>query len=400
VTKKITDFMPQRQNANTHTPRGMDELERSIQSDGWIGAITVAADGETFDGSARIEVSAGVGLEDAIVVETDGSKPVVVRRTDIPTANDPRAKRLGIAANRIAELNLSWEPAVLDSLIADGIDLSTLFREGELPIAVEEPAAQPGDDDAPTIDLDRPTRCQPGDVWRVGPHTVCCLDSRDRAMVEQCARGVTFVVADPPYGIGAVNKDGRSATDKRPYPLGGAKGTGKPIAKGVYMPVIGDDSTDTAIEAALLSLELCPKAIQFWWGANNYANALPPSTCWIVWSKETNGNLADAELAWSNHEGAVRLFTHMWNGMLRDSEHGARAHPTQKPVALFLWLYVRYGKAGDVIFDPFLGSGPSLKAAHRMGDRTVVGFELAPAYCDHILEWAESNGLTCERLEA
>jgi hypothetical protein len=171
------------------------------------------------------------------------------------------------------------------------------------------------------------------------------------------------------------------------------------IPVGLYAPVIGDDSTDTAIEAALLVLDRFPNAAQFWWGANNYAHALPPSTCWIVWDKENTGNFADAELAWSNHKGAVRIFKHMWNGLMKASERGERrVHPTQKPVALFLWLYERYGKLGDVILDPFLGSGPSLKAAHRMGDRTVVGFELSPHYCDHILEWAEQNGLTCERV--
>ena len=46
---------PQRKNANRHTQRGMQALERSLDQDGWIGAITVAADGETFDGSARVE---------------------------------------------------------------------------------------------------------------------------------------------------------------------------------------------------------------------------------------------------------------------------------------------------------------------------------------------------------
>jgi hypothetical protein len=140
VTKRIasiTDFTPQAQNANAHTPRGMGELERSIQQDGWIGAITVAADGESFDGSARIEVSAAVGLEDVIVVETDGSRPVVVRRTDIPTADDPRARRLGVAANRVAELNLSWDAAVLDGLVSEGIDLTSLFRDGEMPTLPE-----------------------------------------------------------------------------------------------------------------------------------------------------------------------------------------------------------------------------------------------------------------------
>lgn len=136
----MSKVRPQRKNANRHTPRGMGLLEASIQRDGWIGAITVAADGETFDGSARVEVTGANGmLDDAIVVETDGSKPVVVVRKDIPSADDPRAKRLGIAANRVAELNLEWEPGVLAELAGE-MDLSALFNADELAL-YSEPAA-------------------------------------------------------------------------------------------------------------------------------------------------------------------------------------------------------------------------------------------------------------------
>lgn len=127
----MTDIRPQKRNANRHTERGMHALERSIEQDGWIGAITVAADGETFDGSARVETTAANGmLDDAIVVETDGRKPIIVKRTDIPTATDPRAVRLGLAANRVAQLNLEWEPGVLAEL-AQEIDVGPLWTPDE-----------------------------------------------------------------------------------------------------------------------------------------------------------------------------------------------------------------------------------------------------------------------------
>lgn len=129
---KLTDVQPQKKNANRHTPRGIGALERSIQQDGWIGAITVAADGETFDGSARVEVGAGAGFEDAIVVDSDGTKPVIVRRKDIPTADDPRAVRLGVAANRVAQLDLDWNTDVLADLQGQGDVLEGLFTTDEL----------------------------------------------------------------------------------------------------------------------------------------------------------------------------------------------------------------------------------------------------------------------------
>jgi hypothetical protein len=105
----------------------MQALETSLANDGWIGAITVAADGETFDGSARVEKTAENGmLDEAIVIDSDGSRPIIVRRTDIAHATDERAVRLGIAANRVAALNLEWEPDILAGIIEQGVDLSSL----------------------------------------------------------------------------------------------------------------------------------------------------------------------------------------------------------------------------------------------------------------------------------
>lgn len=136
--QKISDFRPQEVNANRHTIRGMKALDDSISHDGWIGSITVAADGETFDGSARLEtVYSRLGAEvDPIVIEIDGTRPVIVKRSDIPTADDPRAKRLAIAANRIAELNLDFDPDVLSELNEE-VDLSGLWTDEEFSSWIE-----------------------------------------------------------------------------------------------------------------------------------------------------------------------------------------------------------------------------------------------------------------------
>ena len=154
----MTKIIPQRKNANRHTPRGMGMLEASIQQDGIIGAMTVAADGETFDGSARGEVLPAVGFDlndvsqvvkaepgRALIIESDGSSPLVHRRTDIPSADDPRARRLGVAANRIASVNLSWEPDVLAELNG-AVDLSGMFFPHEL-ANLAQPDSEPVDPD-------------------------------------------------------------------------------------------------------------------------------------------------------------------------------------------------------------------------------------------------------------
>jgi site-specific DNA-methyltransferase (adenine-specific) len=101
-----------------------------------------------------------------------------------------------------------------------------------------------------------------------------------------------------------------------------------------------------------------------------------------VWDRKSgDSNTADAELAWTNLGGTVRLYAHLWNGVLRDTEIGYHVHPTQKPVALMAWIIQRWTKPGDVILDPYMGSGPVLRAAKDNG-RKAIGIEIEESYCE------------------
>ena len=131
---KISDFRPQERNANRHTPRGLGMLDKSMADNGFIGAMTSAADGEIFDGSARLETAYdrfGEEIE-PIVINADGTRPIIVVRTDIPSADHPKAKKLSIAANRIPAVDLDWDPEVLMDMIIEDVDISDLFFDGEL----------------------------------------------------------------------------------------------------------------------------------------------------------------------------------------------------------------------------------------------------------------------------
>jgi DNA modification methylase len=96
----------------------------------------------------------------------------------------------------------------------------------------------------------------------------------------------------------------------------------------------------------------------------------------------------------------VRCFRHAWSGNHRASEIGVqRIHPNQKPIALATWFLEKYGKSGDVIIDPFLGSGMSLIAAEQLGDRTVIGFELSEKYCSIICDrFSKLTGIEPEKV--
>jgi hypothetical protein len=159
----------------------MGALENIISKEGWIGAITTAANGETFAGSARLEVSLDrFGDEsEPIVFDIDGTRPVILRRVDIPTADDPRAIRLGIADNRISELN--YDPDIeLLSAIADEVDISDMYFEDELAALVARDQSEHEDTkyQAPEdqVDRDETERKTLNEKFVVPPFSV--LDAR------------------------------------------------------------------------------------------------------------------------------------------------------------------------------------------------------------------------------
>lgn len=109
---------------------------------------------------------------------------------------------------------------------------------------------------------------------------------------------------------------------------------------------------------------------------------LGAASCMIVWDKKRRGmDQADCEIAWTNVNGQSRIFDYLWNGMLQENmkKKEQRIHPTQKPVALYAWIYKNYAKQGDKILDTHLGSGSSRIAAWDAG-LDFVGTEIDEQY--------------------
>lgn len=177
-----------------------------------------------------------------------------------------------------------------------------------------------------------------------------------------------LAVVDPPYGVGESGDKNRTR--------------GRIAKAKAYKAFYGYDKQPPAPE---YFRELCRVSKnQIIFGANHFANRLehPESSCWIVWDKENGANdFADCELAWTSFKSAIRIFRFRWQGMLQgDMAHKEhRIHPTQKPVALYAWIYQRYAKPGDKILDTHLGSGSSRIAAYDAG-LDFVGCEIDPDY--------------------
>jgi site-specific DNA-methyltransferase (adenine-specific) len=115
---------------------------------------------------------------------------------------------------------------------------------------------------------------------------------------------------------------------------------------------------------------------QIIWGGNYFANLLPPSECWLIWDKgQRDFSLADGEMAWTSFDKAMRIKT--LHRAVANKE--TKFHPTQKPIALYDWIFKNYAKPTDKILDTHLGSGSSRIAAYKSG-LSFVGIELDKDY--------------------
>ena len=162
-----------------------------------------------------------------------------------------------------------------------------------------------------------------------------------------------LAVVDPPYGIG---EDGESNHSR-----------GKLSKSKKYTPKNWDKeppSPEYFKELFRVSKN------QIVWGANHFISRIPyDSSCWIIWDKDNTGDFADCEMAYTSFCTAVRKFKFRWNGMLQENmkDKEIRIHPTQKPVALYDWIYKNYATPGMKILDTHLGSGSNRIAAYKAG---------------------------------
>ena len=171
-----------------------------------------------------------------------------------------------------------------------------------------------------------------------------------------------LAVVDPPYGIGEDGKKNHSRGV-------GSNPKGKGLARSSKWAV---KSWDKEPESSRYFDELRRVSMhQIIWGANHFISRVAiDSPGWIVWDKQ-NGetDFADCELALTTFQRAVKKFEFKWNGLFQGNMKNKemRIHPTQKPVALYKWIFQNYAKPGWKILDTHLGSGSSRIAAWDMG---------------------------------
>lgn len=182
---------------------------------------------------------------------------------------------------------------------------------------------------------------------------------------------VQMLLTDPPYGLGrADDYASLGGTPEFNERKGHYRGKS-------YAPIVGDT---TPFDPRHL-LGIADKTVI--WGADHFSHLLPVSRGWLIWDKRDglgSNMLSDAELAWTDIATPTRIFRHKWLGYMRASEVGFHVHPTQKPVALMRWILEKWTEPGDLVFDPYMGSGPIAQACRDLG-RRYIGVEIVEEYC-------------------
>jgi DNA modification methylase len=282
--------------------------------------------------------------------------------------------------------------------------LSALAHDNGL--AVEETnTGDGGDDFDATPELDGPTRTQLGELWLIG--------GKHRLLVGDCTRkknvkrllGKTepfLMVTDPPYGV-EYDPQWRNEAAENGHIAFAARRSGT---------VANDDRVDWSA-----AWKLFPGRVAYVWHAGRHASEVQQSLeaadfqvrSQIIWAKPSHA-ISRGHYHWQ-HEPcwyAVRdgqtanwtgdhSQTTLWQIPLKDDAFDSD-HGTQKPLECMSRPIRNHGAAGDVVYDPFLGSGTTIIAAHRLG-RACYGCELEPRYADVVLRRAEAEGLSCEKVK-
>lgn len=377
----IDDLLPYAKNSRTHSPEQIAQIAASMVEFGWTNPVLIDANGTIVAGHGRVMAARKLKAETVPCIRLGHLTPA-------------QARAYVIADNKLA-LNAGWDEemlkAELDLLKEEGFNLDmTGFSDDEINsiLNVEAIEGNTDPDDVPEPPVDPITK--PGDLWILGNHRLLCGDSsiNENALKLLDGNCPKSFVSDPPYGM------------KYTGSAFGAQPGMDPKQRRKVVPIIGDDEEFDPWPFVSMFENLDEV---FLWGADWFYDKLPKGGSIIVWDKRAS-EAADStpgapfEILWSKKKRAREFIRHPWGGWInKEKGESQRHHPTQKPVKCMEYPIEKSTSAGELIFDPFLGSGTTIIAAEKL-NRICYGMELRPEYCDVIIKrWEEFTGRKAER---
>jgi len=382
------DLIPYARNAKKHDPEQVAKIAGSIREFGFNNPVLIDQSNGIIAGHGRVMAAIKLSLE---------SVPVI--RLSHLTETQRRAYIL--ADNKLAELGGGWDEEMLkvelEAIKESDLDhLLTGFSDKEMDQLLAETNELNGDpDEVPEPPADPITK--PGDLWLLGDHRLLCGDSTKAEDVGRLMAGAKadMLLSDPPYGVSYVGKT-------------------KDALK-VENDELDEEALTKLVCDAFDNAEANCRAGAYWY-ATVPAGPLHIlfADDWkrrgilrqiMVWAKDSMV-LGHSEYHYQHepilfgwvpgerHKNSDRTRTTLWQ---YDRPKANREHPTMKPVALWAQAVQDGSRNGEIVYDPFLGSGTTLIAAEQLG-RKCYGMEISPAYCDVIVKrWETLTGKKATR---
>jgi DNA modification methylase len=392
----LGSLKPARKNARTHSKKQIKQVANSILQFGWTYPILADENLQIICGRARWEAAKQLGLKDV---------PVLVMRG----LDETKKRALAIADNKIAA-NAGWDRKLLAEELGELADLLpecnlTLEITGFEPAEIDSLMADFGDQDP----SDRPCKIEDhpvsrkGDLWQCGSHRLLCgdaCDGSDWAILMGRDRAA-MVFADPPYNVRISPWLGGGKIKYREFAVASGE-----MSSAEYLNFL----TSWMRPAAQFSENGSIHYIFIDWrhlsemhGAGQAI--FGPLQNLVVWNKTNAGQgsfyRSQHELIFvykngdAPHRNNIELGRHgrnrsnIWtyagvNTFRKGRLDDLSVHPTVKPIALVADAIKDCTRRGDLVLDPFLGSGTTLLAAERVG-RRAYGLEIDPLYVDAAL---------------
>lgn len=372
-------------NPRTHSDEQVRQLAQAIAKFGWTvpvlydyraneivaGHGRAAAAARLYESGATIFLAPGEANDGPALPA--GSVPVL----DVTGWSQEERRAYLLADNALAE-QAGWDYDLLGGELRDlqlaGFDLDLLgFSSSQLDEYLR-PDTREGDVDTPP---EPPARAvsRTGDMWQLGRHRILCGDATSRADVERLLEGgADLTVTDPPYGIGYSYASHDDRDNEENAKLVGQVFHLAPLPK-VWTPGLNNLARDIS--------RFGETKVAFWHkgfaAAGNGmggASTVEP----ILVMDPPRRNLANNYLRIGTDRAEVQ------------GQSLGDLHPCPKPVELYEVLLRSFSDRGQVVYEPFAGSGTTLIAAERTG-RDCRAMEIDPRYVDVVLQrWQELTG--------
>jgi DNA modification methylase len=426
-------------NARVHGTAQIEQIKASMLAFGFTNPLLVDEAGVLIAGHGRLEAAVALGIERVptiVLRHLSAAQKEALRLADNRIAEnaswDQTLLREALAAVRAAPdldlASLGFSAAELDEILAAA---GEAVSDGDAPEVLSAPAVQGGgdgaaeteaaaEDDPADLAPDPPRQAvaRPGDLWLLGEHRLLCGDSTDAASVARVMAGdqAALLFTSPPYG------------NQRDYTTGGVSDWDA-LMQGVFQHLDAAMRPDGQV---LVNLGLIHRDNEWqpywsawldWMRARGWrrfglyawdqgpglpgdwngrlapafefvfhfnrqarqANKIVPCKWAGTPNKGSGLRAADGTISEYQHAGLPVQDFRIPDNVLRLTRHKGRGieteHPAVFPVALPEFLMRAYTDEGEVVFEPFCGSGTTILAGQRTG-RRVRAIELAPAYVD------------------